>query len=252
MKTIIVDDEVFARQRILSLLNKIEGLDVIAECNNGTSAIETINNLQPDLIFLDINIRDMDGFEVLENLTCQKKPVVIFVTAHEDFALKAFEFEAFDYLVKPFKEDRFIKTVKKVLNHSPKVSTPDFKSELKSLMATLRGQEERYLERIAIKQGNKTSLIPTSTIKYILASGVYAEIYTADAKYLHRDTLGNLENLLNPNIFFRVHRSSIVNLQAIKEIVHSDFSEIDVRMDDNKLISVSKSTKKELLEKLGI
>lgn len=225
---------------------------MIAECNNGISAIETINNLQPDLIFLDINIRDMDGFQVLENLTCSKKPVVIFVIAHDDFALKAFEFEAFEYLVKPFKKDRFIKTVKKVLDHNPKVSSPDFNSELKNLMATLRGQEARYLERIAIKQGNKTSLVPIKNIKYILASGVYAEIYTADGKYLHRDTLSKMETQLNPDMFFRIHRSSIVNLQAIKEIVHSDFSEIDVRMDDHKLISVSKSLKKELLEKLGI
>jgi len=252
MKTIIVDDEAFARQRILHLLKNIEEVEIVAECNNGTSAINLINQLEPDLVFLDINIRDMDGFQVLEQISSPKRPVVIFVTAHDDFALKAFEFEAFDYLVKPFKEERFYKTVHKVLDQKPKITPSDFKSELKSLMKSLGLTDEKYLQKLAIKQGNKTSIIATHTIKYILASGVYAEIYTDEGKYVHRESLNSLENLLDPSTFFRAHRSSIINLGAVKEIVHSDFSEIDVRMVDNRLISVSKPLKKELMEKLGI
>ncbi len=252
MKTIIVDDEIFARKRILNLLKDIPEIEVVAECNNGSSAIETINNLQPELLFLDINIRDMDGFQLLENISPDKKPVVIFVTAHDDFALKAFEFDAFDYLVKPFKEDRFHRTVKKVLTQQQRLSTPNFEAELRRLVETFGKRPTHYLQKLAIKQGNKTSLIATNTIKYIIASGVYAEIFTPEGKYLHRDSLSNLETQLDPEHFFRVHRSSIVNLEAVKEIVHSDFSEIDVRMEDNRLISVSKPLKKELMAKLGI
>lgn len=252
MKTVIVDDEIFARKRILNLLKDIAEIEVVAECNNGSSAIETINNLQPELLFLDINIRDMDGFQVLENIVSDKKPLVIFVTAHDDFALKAFEFDAFDYLVKPFKEDRFYRTVKKVLAQQQLPTTPDFEAELRRIVETYGKRSNHYLQKLAIKQGNKTSLIATNTIKYIIASGVYAEIFTPEGKYLHRDSLSNLETQLDPEHFFRVHRSSIVNLEAVKEIVHSDFSEIDVRMEDNRLISVSKPLKKELMAKLGI
>ncbi len=252
MKTVIVDDEIFARKRILNLLKNFPEIEVIAECSNGSSAIETINKLQPEFLFLDINIRDMDGFQVLENIVSDKKPLVIFVTAHDDFALKAFEFDAFDYLVKPFKEDRFYRTVKKVLAQQQLPTTPDFEAELWRIVETYGKRSNHYLQKLAIKQGNKTSLIATNTIKYIIASGVYAEIFTPEGKYLHRDSLSNLETQLDPEHFFRVHRSSIINLEAVKEIVHSDFSEIDVRMEDNRLISVSKPLKKTLMAKLGI
>ncbi len=252
MRTIIVDDEVLARRRVLNLLKKLETIEVVAECNTGQDAITAINSLQPDLVFLDINIRDMDGFQVLENIKVENKPFIIFVTAHDDFALKAFDFEAFDYLVKPFKEDRFYKTVNRVVaQHSPKPA-PNFEADLKRFMAGFQEQNSDYLQKIAVKQGNKTQLVATDRINYILASGVYAELHTDQGMYLHRESMNQLAEQLDPKKFFRVHRSAIVNLGSVKEIVHSDFSEIDVRMEDQKLISVSKSLKKEFLAKLGI
>lgn len=250
MTTLIIDDEILARKRIASLLNKVDEVSVIGECGNGMEAIDAINNLQPDLVFLDINIRDMDGFQVLEQISSDKKPIVIFVTAHDDFALKAFEYEAFDYLVKPFKEERFFKTLSKVIDLK-KSAQPNFDGDLRKLLENL-GKKQSYLQKIPVKLTNTTVLVPVDSINYILASGVYIELFTNDKKLLYRETLNSLEQQLNPDKFVRVHRSAIVNLEAIKEIVHSDYSEMDVRMKDNHLISVSKGQKKEFLKKLGM
>jgi two-component system LytT family response regulator len=247
MRVIIVDDEVYARKRITNLLDKLEDMEVVAECSHGTMAIEKINTLKPDLVFLDINIRDMDGFEVLRNL--QTKPLVVFITAHEDFAVKAFDFDAFDYLVKPFSEDRFFKTMEKISRKAAEVQ-PSLDSSLMRLLEKLKKEEAP--RKIAIKQGNKTLLVPTDQINYILSSGVYAEIYTDDAKYVHRESLNNLINQLNDNAFLRVHRSAIINLNAVKEIVHHEYSEIDAKMKDNTLISVSKAQKKDFLTRIGV
>lgn len=252
MKTVIVDDEVFARRRILNLLKNIESIEVVAECNTGQDAINSINSLKPDLVFLDINIRDMDGFQVLENIEGTKKPFVIFVTAHDHLALKAFDFEAFDYLVKPFKEERFFKTLNRIVAQHEPVQPTNFEDGLKKIMESLQQGKNAYVQKIPVKHGNKTYLVATDSIKYILASGVYMELYTEDKMYLHRESMSQMEMQLDPAKFFRIHRSAIVNLDAVTEIVHSDFSEIDVRMDDNKLLSVSKSMKKDLLAKLGI
>lgn len=251
MRTIIVDDEEFARKRIATLVEKMNRIEVIAECDNGATAIKEINRLKPDLVFLDINVRDMDGFQVLEQLTIEPRPLVVFITAHDDFALKAFDYEAFDYLVKPFKEERFFKMMDNVMNNFD-VSKSNFELNLKKLLSAMHQEEKHYLTKMAIKQGNKTILVATHQINYILSSGVYVEIYTDEAKYVHRESLNNLENQLDPTLFLRVHRSAILNLNAVKEIVHSEYSEIDAKMKDNTLISISKTQKKEFLNKLGV
>lgn len=252
MKAIIVDDEEFARRRIANLLGELPKVQVIAECNNGISAIEKINEWAPDLVFLDINIRDMNGFDVVEKINCHPRPLIVFITAHEDFAVKAFDYEAFDYLVKPFKEERFFKMMEKILNKTAS-EKKNFEDNLKKLLQNISNHKpQNYLQKLAIKQGNKTVLVATDKINYIQSSGVYAEIFTDEGKYVHRESLNSLENQLDPKYFLRVHRSAIININAVKEIVHSDYSEIDARMSDNTLISISKSQKKEFLNKLGL
>jgi two-component system LytT family response regulator len=226
MRLIIVDDEPFARSRIAHLIQQVDGMEIVAQCSNGASAIHAINEHQPDLVFLDINIRDMDGFQVLEQI--HARPYVVFVTAHEDFAVKAFDYEAFDYLVKPFSEERFFRTVNKLI----------------------KLESTEHLKKIAVKQGSRTVMVPTEEIQYILASGVYAEIFTEKGKYVHRESLSNLEQELNPQHFFRVHRSAIVNLGAVKELVHAENAGIEVRMPDGALVGVSKTQRKAFLHKI--
>ncbi len=253
IKAIIVDDEMLARKRITSLLKQVNGIEIIKECSSGRSAVTEINLSSPDLIFLDINMKDLNGFQVLQKIKVHPKPIVIFVTAYDKYALKAFDVEAFDFMVKPFKEERFFKAVHKVLDLSRKEIDDIYLSrfnELKRLTKTTLNSEPKF-SNLPIRQGNKTVLLNTHKIRYIIASGYYAEIYTKDKKLIIRDSLSNLLKILNTDVFYRVHRSAIVNLSYIQEIVHSNYSEIDVRMKDNKLISVSKSHKKEFLKKLG-
>lgn len=252
MKAIVVDDEILARKRIVDLLKDHNEIEVIKECSNGTSAVLEINRLAPDLVFLDINMKDQTGFEVLEKIEISPKPIVIFVTAY-DYALKAFDYEAFDFLLKPFKEERFFKTIKNVLNmtrkeaenHSEKMMQEIFRKKLDYI------DTKSLPQQLPIRQGNTTLLLKTSKIKYIIASGYYAEIYTKEKKYVIRESLSNLIETLSLDSFFRVHRSTIINLRYIQEIVHSNYSEIDVRMKDNTLIRISKTQKKEFLAKLG-
>jgi len=249
MKAIIVDDEILARKRICTLLKKIKDIEVVQECVNGKSAILGINNHKPDLIFLDINLKDLNGFQVLQHIDFYPKPLVIFVTAHDNHAVKAFDFEAFDFLLKPFKEERFYKTIQKIFQTPRQEIEKIYNTQLESLSKL---NKKKSPPKIPIRQGNKTTLLCTSKIKYILASGYYAEIFTKEKKYVIRESLSNLNEILDPDEFFRVHRSAIINLSYIQEIVHSNFSEIDAKMKDEKLISVSKSLKKEFFKKLGI
>lgn len=253
MKALIVDDEVLARKRILNLLTSVEQIEVIEECSDGKTAIEKINKLKPDLVFLDVNMKDMNGFEVLSNIQISPKPIVIFITAHENFAIDAFDYEAFDFILKPYRDDRFYKAIDKLLNLSPKEIDQDFEKKMQEFFKLNIDQKKTQKPlRIPVKLGNRTILLETGNIKYICASGSYAEIYTDENKYLLRESLNNLIELLGKKIFIRIHRSAIVNVNFIKEIVHSEYSELDVRMKDNKLIRVSKSNRKDLLLLLGI
>ncbi len=254
MKTLVIDDEELARKRVLGLLKQVPEIEVLLECSNGKTAIESINQLQPDLIFLDINMKDMNGFEVLQKVRISPKPIVIFVTAYDNYALKAFDVEAFDFLLKPFKDERFFRTIDKVLKISKNEADSNFEKRIIELfnLYKQKSRKQDALLKLPVKQGNKTILLDPVNIMYITAAGYYAEIFVAGKKYVLRESLNNLSDTLHSSFFVRVHRSSIVNIHHVKEIVHSEFSEIDARMTDNTLLHISKSNKKDFLEKLGI
>lgn len=196
----------------------------------------------------------MNGFEVLKNVEISPKPIVIFVTAYDNYALKAFDVDAFDFLLKPFKDDRFFKTINKVLKTTRTEANSNFEKRLMEFFHqySKEGTRLNAVSKIPVKQGNKTSLVDPAYIMYILASGYYAELYVKSKKYVLRESLNNLEEILDTNLFVRIHRSTIVNLHFVEEIVHSEYSEIDARMTDGKLLHVSKSHKKDFLEKIGI
>lgn len=253
MNALVIDDEELARKRVLNLLEEVEQIKVIGECSNGKTAIEKINSEKPELIFLDINMKDMNGFEVLKGVSISPRPIVIFVTAYDNFALKAFDVEAFDFLLKPFKDERFYRTIEKVLNTTQKEAETNFDKRMMEFFHEYsRGNTQlNSVSKIPVKQGNKTALVDPQKIVYILASGYYAELYTEAKKHVLRESLNNLEDLLGAS-FIRIHRSTIVNINFVEEIIHSDYSEIDAKMIDGKLLRVSKSHKKEFLDKIGI
>lgn len=252
MKALIIDDEELARKRVLNLLEDVPDIEVLGECSNGKTAIKQINELKPHLIFLDINMKDMNGFEVLQKIDISPKPIVIFVTAYDHYASKAFDVEAFDFLLKPFKDQRFFKTINKVLNIPRREADSNFEKRIKDLFTIYQSKNTAPALKIPVKQGNKTVLIDPANVLYIIASGYYAEIYTGGKKFVLRESLNNLEEILDKSVFYRVHRSTILNINHVKEIIHSEFSEIDAKMTDDKLLHISKANKKQFLEKLGI
>ncbi|WP_250434697.1 LytR/AlgR family response regulator transcription factor [Hanstruepera flava] len=255
VKTIIIDDEPLARQRIKILLNDVPEIEVIDECSTGKKAIKSIDTLNPDLIFLDIQLKDMTGFNILEKISPESKPMVIFITAYNDYALKAFDVFAFDYLQKPFKDDRFYKSTQKAIEQLNQQHNSSFEERVEDLLKYINSNDKNPLnnsKRIPIKLGNRVLFIESDNIKYIIASGYYAEIHTDEKKHLLRESLNNLINDLQPEKFIRIHRSTIINLDYVKELIHSNYGEIDVKMTDNKLFRISRSYKKDFIKAIGL
>ena len=254
IKTIIADDEILATKRIELLLKDNRKFDLIGSYNKGHEAMVKINELRPDLVFLDINFPNINGFDIVKGL--EYNPIFIFVTAYDKHAIKAFDVFAFDFLVKPFKDERFFKTLSKVEEYFSR-KNPGYDEKVSKLLEYLENKEstrniEQNLTKIPVKLGNKINLIATSEIKYILASGYYSEIYTLKKKYVLRESITNLIKQLEHQSFARIHRSSIVNFNFIEELVYSNYGELDVKMVDHNLIRVSKGYKKTFFSKLGI
>jgi two-component system LytT family response regulator len=208
-KVIIVDDEEPARQLIKEYLQNHPKLVIIAECNNGVDAVKSINTFKPDLIFLDIQMPGFTGFEVLQRL--EEMPQVIFSTAYDQYAFKAFEVHAVDYLLKPFKQERFDEALEKLSE-----SDANYLNQLEKLIGGLN-EKETYLTNILVSVRNRLINIPLEKIIYIQADGNYAKLILADGNHLTSYGLSKLEEKLDPQQFIRVHRSTIVNIGAVKE-----------------------------------
>lgn len=251
IKTLIVDDESPARKRIRELLVEHNEFEIIGECSNGEEAIEAIQTKSPDLIFLDIQLQDMDGFEVLEKLSLKHLPTIIFVTAYDKYAIRAFEFHALDYLLKPFDDERFEETLEYVLTQIKRNRIENLSEKLSGLIADynqhrddpVSGETNRYQNRLVIKSAGKVAFIETKDIDWISAEGYYASIRVGGKSHLMRESLKNLENILDPKTFLRIHRSTIVNINQIKEL-HSHFhGEYFVILKDGKRFKLSRSYK---------
>ncbi|TBW25874.1 LytTR family DNA-binding domain-containing protein [Gramella sp. KN1008] len=253
MRILIVDDEILARNRIKKLLESRNDIEEIEESESGESAIDKIQKLTPDLIFLDISLKDMTGFDVLSNLKDKKKPIIIFVTAYDNYALKAFNFQAFDFLLKPFKEERFHKSVNQAKELNQMQIQHHLDKRIRDLINLTNHENNTPVKKLPVKVGNKTIFINSAEIKYIKADRYYAEIFTEEnSKHVIRQSLNSLMESLDNEKFCRIHRSTIINKEFILEVIHSDYSEIDIKMKDGQLFRVSRSQKKEVLQSLGI
>ena len=217
IKTIIVDDVELARERVKMLLDDRE-IEIVAECQNGREAIETIRDLKPDLVFLDIQMPKINGFEVIETVGAGKMPTVIFVTAYDEFALRAFEVNAIDYLLKPFDEERLRQAVLRAKRQIAKQeSAAQIEEKLRKLLQEVK-TEPHYLKRIPVKSSRGTTLVLTEEIDWIASAGHYLELHTGRETHLIREKLSQIETRLDPKDFMRIHRSTIVNLDRIKSL----------------------------------
>ncbi|MEQ1587440.1 MAG: response regulator [Cyclobacteriaceae bacterium] len=210
IKIILIDDEPLSREIIKNYLHKFSLIEVVDECNDGFEGVKSIQQHQPDLVFLDIQMPKINGFEMLELI--HPMPSVIFITAFDDYALKAFEANAIDYLLKPVSEERFQKAIQKFLDKSSGITNKT--AQLLDTMAQSPSQNNR----IVVKTGNKVKIIPVHDIHYLEADDDFVKIFIADGSFLKNKTLSFYEQTLDPQQFVRVHRSYLVHIGQITKI----------------------------------
>jgi two-component system, LytTR family, response regulator len=251
IKAIIVDDEKLSRDYVLKLLSDYENIQVLDLCTNGREALNGIILYNPDLVFIDIQIPHLNGFKVISEAKSQGiNPLYVLTTASEQFAVKAFEINAADYLLKPFTPERFDNTMKKVIdrieqNYQSKV-TEVLESLVKLYSNANQKQGVSYPERILVKVNSRLFFVNTSDIYWLEGSGDYVKIHLENVTYMINDSLTNLENTLNPKTFVRVHRSSIVNVNQISEFKGWTNSEYILILKNNQEVKLSRTYKEKI------
>ncbi|MEW5702165.1 MAG: response regulator [Candidatus Zixiibacteriota bacterium] len=249
MKVLIVDDEPPARRRIRRLLSGHPDIRIVGECRNGAEAVKAIRTEAPDLIFLDVQMPGMDGFDVLRRLDEKHMPAVVFVTAYDQYAVRAFDVHALDYLLKPFDEERFAKTLRRAREQvHDGLASPD-RSRLLKLLASLSPRSPREA-RLLIRDRGKTLFVPLDTIEWIESAGNYCIAHTPNGKQLLRRTMKALEEALSPDVFRRVHRRAIVNIQCIKELRSWGEGEYELILASGAKVPVSRRYRRHLDEAL--
>ncbi len=243
LRALIVDDEELARQLLREYAENAGGVEIVAECGNGFDAVKAISELKPDLVFLDVQMPKLDGFEVLELV--DPPPAVIFVTAYDQYAMRAFEENAVDYLLKPFHLDRF----KKALDRARTRLGQPMPSPVQ-LTAAARPPGQR-LERIVVKDGSKVVIIPVDKLDYVKAQDDYIQIFSGNRNYLKQQTISHIEKQVDPARFARIHRSYIVNLERILRIEPYTRDSRVVVLRDGTQIPVSRSGLARLQALLG-
>jgi two-component system LytT family response regulator len=244
LRTIIVEDEELARNLMKSFLKGNDKIEIVAECENGFEGVKMINELKPDLVFLDIQMPKITGFELLELL--EHKPQIIFVTAYDQYAIKAFEFNAADYLLKPYSKDRLIEAVDKVLDRiQMEGSVSDIAEKIDSY------PKEDVLDRVVVKDRHKIHIVPVDQIRYIESMDDYVMIYTAEGRHMKQKTMRYFENALDSKEFVRIHRSYIVKVSQINEIQQYEKESYIVILHDKTKLKVSKTGYKNLKEVLS-
>jgi len=245
IKTIIIDDEELARNIIEKFLESYEDVEIVAVCTNGFEGVKSINDLQPDLVFLDVQMPKLNGFEVVELI--DPSPVIIFATAFDEYAIKAFEMNAVDYLLKPFSKERFGQAIEKARVRI--MSKENNSSALKKLSETIH-EKSIFLDRIVVRTGSKIKVISVGTIKYLEAQDDYVMIYTTDGKFLKQQTMKFFEQHLDPDKYLRVHRSYIANIELINQIEPYEKENYIAKLVDGSKVKVSANGYKRLREKL--
>lgn len=249
IRVIVVDDEPLAREKIRELVKDDPELEIIQECVNGTEAVAAIQAHNPDLVLLDVQMPEISGFAVLEALKSERLPLVIFVTAYDQYAVRAFEVHALDYLLKPFDRERFetaMQRAKAQIRHK----RDDLDKRLLALLEKLKA-ETKYLERLVIKSGGRVFFLEIEEVDWIEAEGNYLSIHTAKKSYLLRETISNLESKLDPKKFVRIHRSAIVKIDRIQELRPWTHGEYRVILRNGTQLTLSRNYREKLDEVLG-
>lgn len=261
IRALVVDDEPLAREGVRVLLERDEETECVAECGDGEEAVEVVRRLRPDLVFLDVQMPEMDGFAVLEELEPEEMPVVVFVTAYDAYAIRAFEVHALDYLLKPYDDERFFEALERAKAELRHRRDTAFTERLEALLEErgdgappaggAGGGEGRGRDRIMIKSSGRIQFVAVDEIDWVEAAGDYVRLHAGERSHLLRETMKGLQARLDPDRFVRVHRSTIVRLSFVREVRSSDSGQYDVVLEDGTRRSLSRSGRKRLEEALG-
>jgi two-component system, LytTR family, response regulator len=241
IRTVVVEDQALARERLVELLSEEIDVEVIAACGSGADAIASIRALAPDLVLLDLQMPDLDGFDVVSQVG-SAMPLTIFVTAYDEFALRAFEVHAFDYLLKPFGRERLQQALARARAHLAERREEQLARRFVSLVGDATPDAPpRVSDRLAVKSGGRVVLLPVSELDAIESEGNYVRLHTAGRAHLVRETMANIEGRLAGHRFCRVHRGWIVNLDRVQELVSRSTSDPELVMRDGRRIRVGRA-----------
>jgi two-component system LytT family response regulator len=248
LRTLIVDDEGVARRRVRRLLQLEPDVQIVGERGDGRSAVEAIERERPDLVFLDVQMPELDGFEVVQRLSPSRLPAFVFVTAFDRYALRAFEVHAVDYLLKPFTAERLRLALSRARE---RIARPDGANEgLRALIDELRARA-RHLRRVAVHAGRRIVLLDVSAIDWLQATDNYVTFHAGGRQYLMRETLSSLEGQLDPDRFVRIHRSSIVQIDRVAELHPATHGDFDLVLRDGTRLTLSRRWRERIERALG-
>ena len=248
-RTLIVDDEPMARTRLKRFLSAVSDLSLVGECSDGPAAIVAIREQKPDLIFLDVQMPGMGGFDVLREISGTPSPVIVFVTAYDEFALCAFEAQALDYVLKPFREERIQQAVARARVHLQGRDSATFQRSLSELLETV-SSAANTCNRLLVKSEGRVLFVTPAEIDWIEAVGDYVKIHVAAASHMLRATMADMEKKLSATGFVRIHRSRLVNLERVKELRPMFHGESIVLLKNGTRLNASRSCLKDLQERL--
>jgi two-component system LytT family response regulator len=262
IRALIVDDEPLARERLHELLDDRPDVTLVGEAEDGQAAIDALRDHDVDLVFLDVQMPGRSGIDVVEEIGPEAMPVTVFVTAYDQYAIKAFDLAAVDYLLKPFDDARFEQALERAREQ---ITSRDTNALSQRLLRMLKEQDpslleeadeatddEPYLERIAVQGRGKARIVSVDDVTHITADGSYAELHTADGTHVIRERMKTLAARLDPSTFVRVHRSAIVRLDEVELILRSGGGDYAVRLQDGTTLSVSRGRIEELQDRLGV
>jgi two-component system LytT family response regulator len=250
IRALIVDDEPLARQRVARLLQDESDVEIVGECADGGEAVAVIRDKKPDLVFLDVQMPVLDGFGVLEALSPEEMPAIIFVTAYDRYALRAFEYNALDYLLKPFDRDRFRKALDRA---RAQLGRPTPREDAQQIVGAIEEfkSEGKALERLVVKSAGRVFFLRVEEIDWIEAAGNYVKLHVGKETHLLRDTMSSLEGRLDPRRFLRIHRSTMVNIERIQELQPLFHGDYVVILRDGTQLNLSRGYRPRLQEVFG-
>jgi two-component system LytT family response regulator len=245
LKALIADDEPLARERLRFLLSSDEDIEIVGECRNGREVIASLRDQPPDVLFLDIQMPVRDGFDVIEQIGAPNMPVTVFVTAHNHYALRAFEVHALDYLTKPIEPERLHQSLARVKERIASKSALIAQEHLRSVFDSIRSapvaENKTYPKRLLVRNGTKDVLVTLDEVEWIDAADYYSCLHVGAKSYLLREPIKQLAETLDPGKFVRVHRSAIVNITQVREIVREGRSEGAVVLHNGHRLKMSKA-----------